>query len=85
MNIQLHIERLVLDGIALSSAQQQLFQSALEAELGRLLAEGGSALGLQAERTIPALRAPDVALHGAVDPGALGAQVAQSVIGGLRS
>ena len=38
MNISLHIERLVLDGLPVSAAQAPLVQAAVEAELMRWLA-----------------------------------------------
>jgi hypothetical protein len=37
MNINLHIERLVLDGLAVGSGQAGLVQTAVESELGRLV------------------------------------------------
>jgi len=39
MNINLHIERLVLDGVAVRSGEAALVQMTVEAELGRLLAK----------------------------------------------
>lgn len=85
MNIQLHIERLVLDGIALSPGQQRQFQAELEAELGRMLADGAMIPEFHSGRSLARLRAPDITLTPRADPGALGTQVAQSVVGGLRS
>ncbi len=41
MNINLHIERLVLDGITLSPGESPLLKAAVEAELTRLLMSGG--------------------------------------------
>jgi len=38
MNINLHIERLMLDGLSIASGEAALVQMAVEAELGRLLA-----------------------------------------------
>jgi hypothetical protein len=37
MNVNLHIERLVLDGLAVGSGEVALLQMAVESELGRLL------------------------------------------------
>jgi hypothetical protein len=37
MNINLHIERLMLDGLSVASGEAALVQAAVEAELGRLL------------------------------------------------
>jgi hypothetical protein len=38
MNLNLHIERLVLDGLSVANHEAALVQTAVEAELGRLLA-----------------------------------------------
>ena len=47
MNINVSIERLVLDGLPVSSAQGSLLGAAVETELARLLATGGLKMGLQ--------------------------------------
>ncbi|WP_313341537.1 hypothetical protein [Stenotrophomonas sp.] len=39
MSARLHIDRVVLHGIALGAGQRQQFQAALEAQLGALLAQ----------------------------------------------
>jgi len=41
MNINLHIERLVLDGVNIAPGQHHVPQTSVETELTRLLAEGG--------------------------------------------
>jgi hypothetical protein len=43
MNLNLHIERLVLDGLSVANHEAALVQTAVEAELGRLLANERSA------------------------------------------
>ena len=42
MNIQLHIERLVLDGLPLTRREGALVQAAVETELARLNLTGGN-------------------------------------------
>ena len=54
MNVKLHIDRLVLDGIDLETAQRPVLQAAVEAELGRLLAEGGVGESWAAGGAVPA-------------------------------
>ncbi len=39
MNLQVHIERLILDGIDIQSIQQQMLQTAIEIELTRLITQ----------------------------------------------
>ena len=48
MNINVAIERLVLDGIDVPYHQRSLLQAAVEGELARLLADGGLAPSLLA-------------------------------------
>lgn len=83
MKITLRIERLILDGIELTPADRPAFQQALEAELARLLAEGGVAPGLAGGMAVPAVRAGGFEMSGGGDPVRLGKQVASSVYGGI--
>jgi hypothetical protein len=48
LNINLHIERLILDDVNLPPGQTHLLQVGLETELTRLLTEGGLAAQLSA-------------------------------------
>lgn len=83
MNINLHIEKLVLEGIDLRPAQRQHLQDALETELGRLLAQGGIPGELAAGGALPSLRANGFEMSSGRDPVQLGQQIARSVYGGL--
>lgn len=80
MNINLHIERLVLEGIELPRQQQPVLQAAVEAELGRLLAAGGLATE---GRHVRSLQAGGLQFGDAHDPVALGTQIAGAVYGGM--
>jgi len=89
MNIQLHIERLILDGVALQNGQGAQLQAAVEAELARLLLAGGLNAELRAGGALPWLRGGDIQLTGdgsrASDsmPAQLGQQIAQAVHRGI--
>lgn len=83
MNIQLHIERLILDGFDFRTGDRANLQAAVEAELARLLGEGGLAPGLTEGGAVPALRGGNVQIGGAGSPDGLGAQIAQAVYGGI--
>jgi hypothetical protein len=81
MNIQLHIERLILDGVPLSRVEAQRMQGVLEVELSRLLSEGGLAPQLLQGGTVPSLQTRQTnPFENAV---AMGSQVAQAVYGGI--
>jgi hypothetical protein len=83
MNIQLHIERLVLDGLPIERAQGPHVQAAMEAELSRLLTEHGLATDLQAGGAVPSINANGIQLSSGSSPTQLGTQIAQSVYGGI--
>lgn len=83
MNVKLHIDRLVLDGIDLKGAQRSVLQAAIEAELARLLMEGGVGESWAAGGAVPALRADGFQISSAGSPVRLGQQIARSVYGGI--
>jgi hypothetical protein len=83
MNIDLHIDRLVLEGLPIGAAQGPLVQAAVEAELSRLLTEQGPAARLQSGGALPSLRASPVRLVPGSTPAQVGVQIARSVYGGM--
>jgi hypothetical protein len=82
MNIKLHIERLVLDGLPVTRSQGPQVQVAMEAELARLMAEGGLAQELTTGGTVPAVRADTISSSGS-SPAQIGRQIAKAVYGGI--
>lgn len=84
MNINLHIERLILDGISIEQHQRPVLKTALEAELGRLLANNGIASDLQRSGALHSLRAGSMEVENNGEPSHLGQQIAQAVHGGLN-
>jgi hypothetical protein len=83
MNVNLHIERIILKGIDLPAHHYALFQQAVQAELSRLFAEGGlqpRLLGGGALRETPGA---DVTVSAKPDPTDFGRQVARAVYGGI--
>lgn len=82
MNVYVSIERLVLDGIEIAQRERPLLQAAVEAELGRLLAEGGLSSSLVAGGAYPNAAAGTIQLTN--QPSVqLGRQIAQAVYGGI--
>ncbi len=82
MNIKLHIDRLVLDGLDFSADQQHLLQASVVNELTRLLSEGGLAPHLAGGIVLARLSAGDIRVTDN-RPAQLGRQIAQSVYGGM--
>jgi hypothetical protein len=83
MKLDVRIERLVLNGVAVGAADHPLLRAAIEAELARLLATGGLAPELLAGGGVAWLPAGTVAVEGQPDPGQLGARIAGAVHGGI--
>ena len=83
MNINLHIERLVLDGLPITHSQGPLVQAAVEAELARLIATDGLQVGLLEGGARPYAAANAIELASDMTPARLGQQIARSVYGGL--
>jgi hypothetical protein len=82
MNIDLHIERLVLHGIDLPPDQHPLLQASLTAELTRLLGDGGLARHMADGVSRTRLSAGGIPLT-EQSPQQLGERIAQSIYGGL--
>ncbi len=83
MNINVHIEQLILDGLPVSHEQQPLLQAAVEAELARLLAADGLSASLLGGGTLSHVPAATINLTSEGVPGQLGQQIAQAVYGGI--
>lgn len=82
MNINLHIDRLVLDGIHIAPGQRHLLQASVTTELTRMLNNGGLAGNLVDGATLPQLSTNNIELTDK-KPNQLGQQIAQSVYGGI--
>jgi hypothetical protein len=83
LNINLHIERLVLDGLPVARHDAPLVQAAVEAELSRLLTARGLSPSLSQDGALPAVRGDSLQLASESSPSQLGTQIAQAVYGGL--
>jgi hypothetical protein len=87
MKVNVSIERVFIDGIALSEEQQGELRSALTHELARLVRNGtGLADGSLANRTSQSaafVQGAPVEVNQQVDPTDLGQQIARSVLGGI--
>jgi hypothetical protein len=81
MNIHVHIERLILEGLPVTSSQGVLVQAAVERELTRLLTAGmltvtGGAL--------PSVQGGDVRLSPQASPRQLGQQIGRAIHDGIN-
>jgi hypothetical protein len=84
MNITLHIDRLVLDGIDVSAADRPRLAAAVEQELGRLFAAGGGVHpALAGGTSVPSVQAPPMPAAPPGNAAALGTNIARAVHGGI--
>ena len=81
MNINFYIERLILDGVPVASHQSDSVQTAVEAELGRLLAsEPFAPASSFAEASVAT---QEMQIHPGISARDLGAEIGRRVIRGL--
>lgn len=84
MNINLHIERLILEDLPLSRAQGPQVQTAVEAELSRLLTQSGIGGNLANGGALRSVPASTIEIAPQSDATTLGNQIAGAVYGGLN-
>jgi hypothetical protein len=83
MNIQIYIERLILDGLPIERSQAPYIQRSVEAELTRLIAENSLAAHLETGGAMPSLNANAIQLMSGNNPTQIGKQIAQAVYSGI--
>jgi hypothetical protein len=83
MNVRVHIDRLVLEGLPVHRRQGAQLQDAIEAELGRLLAEGGVGSELAAGGAWARLPGSALQLSTVESPAPLGAAIARTIYGSI--
>lgn len=83
MNINLHIELLILDGLPVRGGQGTEVQQALERELTRLLATGELQNAWPSGGNVHRLRTAAIQIAQETRPVRLGEQIAGAVYGGV--
>ena len=83
MNITVHIERLILDGISLPQRHRPLVQAAMEEELARLLALDGLASDFQQSHVRQSILAGVLEIVDSDEPAVLGRNIARAVYKGI--
>lgn len=82
MNINVHIERLVLNGVPVPSGEGESVQAAVETELTHLLADKG--IQYPAPYAVPHISAAAIRLTRDAKPSSLGHQIAEAIYGSFR-
>jgi hypothetical protein len=83
MKLNLHIDRLVLEGLPVNRHDGPRIQAAVTAELHRLIATQGIAEALRQGGAVPSVRAGDLRLGERGSPQRMGTQIARSIYGSL--
>src|SRR5262245_17071343 len=83
VNIEVHIERLILDGLAVEANRRGEVQAAVEAELTRLLSSGGLSPHLLVGGMMPSVPATSIQLTPHYKPIDLGRHIAGGVHGAI--
>jgi hypothetical protein len=84
MKVNLHIDRLVLDGVGLEPHQRAGLKAAVEAELAGSLAGNGLASGLQEGGSLNRVRGASINIGEKNEASGLGRQIARSIHGGIK-
>lgn len=85
MNINLHIERLILDGLPLATKDGAALRAVVEAELERLLSQHADGASWQSGGALPNVRAAAIQLTIESSPAQIGQQIAGSIYGGIET
>jgi hypothetical protein len=83
MNIELHIERLILDGLQVERGERGDLQASVEAEFSRLLTSGGLRSELLSGARMRSLSAGEIQLTNHTSPAHLGTDIAKAVHAGV--
>lgn len=83
MDMNVHIEQLILDGIDVSPSQREVLGTAVAAELTRLLTANGLSPDIQTGAALGHMPTDTIQLTGNNNPTHLGQQIAQAVYGGI--
>jgi hypothetical protein len=83
MNVNLHIERLILDGLPIEAGHRAVLQSEIETELARLLTDNGVAENWQNGGAVPRVSANAIQMTAQSNPAEVGRQIAGSIYGSI--
>lgn len=83
MNIDLKIERLIIDGLNLAPGHGARVKTTVETELSRLLTARGLPQGLQNGAALPDVRPASIQVSADSNPSCMGRQIARAVYGSI--
>ena len=83
-DMNIHIHRIVLDGLSVSYHHRSTLKAALESELTRLITTGIRSNGLQSSVDLPSITAGEIRNVDEADPVQLGQQIARAIHRGIN-
>ena len=83
MNINVHIERLILDNIGIKSHQKNELKTAVETELRQELVSQGIGFMLESNENRQSVRGRSISIENIPNPTSLGQQIANAVYKGI--
>lgn len=84
MNINLHIERLVLDGVSIEPHQRADLKAAVETELSQRLVSQGIGSTMQSDNNRQSVRGGSISIENIRKPTSLGQQIGSAVYRGIE-
>ncbi|MEH1926898.1 hypothetical protein [Nostoc sp.] len=84
MNINIDIEKLILEGISISPSQGRLLQAAVKDELARLLRTEGIPDNWTSGGVVPHVPSSAIQLKPGTNATQMGQQIAQGIYGGMK-
>jgi len=84
MDINLHIECLVLDGVGVEPQQKYALKAAVESALSQQLVSQGIGSGMRLEASRSSVRADSVSIESSQKTSSLGQQIGQAIYRGVR-
>jgi len=81
--VRIHIDRLSLEGPAMSESQAKRLQTAVESELGQLVREGQLSSEVLVGGALRRISVPPVPEHAEHAPTGLGRQIARAIFRGI--
>lgn len=85
MKVNLHIDKLILDGLAVERHQGRHIQTAVEVALARLLHEEGMSADLLSSGTIDRISTENLSYAPVLETDRLGASIASSIFHSIAS
>lgn len=84
MNINLHIEHLILDDLGFQSHKKNELKAAVEAELKRQIARHGVGYRMQSNINLHSIRGVSISIENSSKPASLGHQIGNAVYRSIR-